>query len=136
MKMDMMTGNHGIVDAALERYGRKFPGYTQALKAIGGMLDEEMGEKPYIANDWLAVLDGPAIDEKMAHELEAYAHLLYGTKDENWKPVGKLGLKTSDTDVVLRLRPKSYGLLLEMAERYAKKVYELDAREFSQTPRD
>lgn len=120
-----------------ERYGKKFPTSLQAMKVIGGKLDEERGEKPRIYNDWLAVLDGPVIDENTAHGLEKYAHLLYGTKDEDWKAVRELvGLKTSETDVVLRLRPKSYGLLLEMTERYAKKVYEVDSREFSQAPSD
>lgn len=119
-----------------EQYRNKFANSLQAMKAIGGKLDEERGETPHMANDWLAVLEGPVIDEKAARGLEEYAYLLYGTKDEDWKAVRKLGLKTSEIDVVLRLRPKSYGHLLKMTERYAKKVYEIDPADFSQTPRE
>ncbi len=116
-----------------EQYRNKFANSQQAMKAIGGKLDEDSGNNvPKIYNDWLAVLDGPVIDESKAHELEECAYLLYGTKDEDWKAVRKLGLKTSEIDVVLRLRPKSYGHLLKMTERYAKKVYEIDPVEFSE----
>ncbi len=110
------------------QYRNKFVNSLQAMKAIGGRLDEENGKRPHIANDWVAVLDGPVIDENGLGEC---AYLLYGTKDEDWKAVKELGLKTSDTDVVIKLRPKSYGLLLKMTERYAKKVYEVDPVEFS-----
>ncbi len=81
------------------------------------------------------VLDGPVVDENRAHELGEYAYF-DGTKDEDWRAVRELGLKTSDTDIVLKLRPKSYGLLLKMAGQYAKKVYEVDPVEFSQAPRE
>lgn len=122
------------LNTIFEQYRNKFANSQQALKAIGGKLDEDSGKKvPKIYNDWVAVLDGPAIDENALGE---YAYLLYGTNDEKWKAVDALGLKTSDTDIVLKLRPKSYGLLLEMAERYAKKVYEIDPVEFSVMSRD
>lgn len=132
-----MTEQKCDLNMIFERYRNKFTDSQQALKAIGGKLDEDSGKKvPKIYNDWLAVLDGPTIDDNRAHELGEYAYLLYGTDDEKWKAVDALGLKTSDTDIVLKLRPKSYGLLLKMTERYAKKVYEIDPVEFSVMSRD
>lgn len=120
------------LNTLFERYGKKFPRAIHAGKAIGGKLDEDAGKKDvHVYNDWLVVLDGPVVDENRAHELEGYAHSLYGTKDEEWKAVRNLGLKTSENDVVIRLRPKSYGSLLKLSERYAKKVYEIDPVEFS-----
>lgn len=118
------------LDAQLKRHDKKFHNLVHAGKAIFGKLAEERGENPRILNDWAIVLEGQ-IDER---GLGTHAHLLYGTKNDDWKALAHL--REKETDIILKVRPRSYADLLEIVDKYAKKVCEIEQSEFGMTPSD
>ncbi len=119
------------LNAQFDMYGKKFHTLVHAGKAIFGKLAEERGDMPRILNDWAIVLDGQKIDEQ---GLGTHAHLPYGTKNDDWKALAHL--REKETDIILRVRPKSYRGLLELADKHAKKVCEIEQAEFATAPSD